>query len=134
MKYSLRQDKGYHKSMALLVFHISTYLCTCAWVWLGSKLYARRGCVALWAKAFQIWLGLFSCKNLCAGPGHLHLGPTFSHIKRGQVWPLELASAGPCLLGLVQASWTLGWANKSRSLFNEVLDFLDIGPRPLEHS
>jgi hypothetical protein len=32
------KTRGYHKSMALLVFRLSTYLCTCAWVWLGSKL------------------------------------------------------------------------------------------------
>ncbi len=104
------KTRGYHKSMGLLVFHICTYLCTCAWVWLGSKLYARRGCVALWAQAFHIWLGLFSCKNVCGGPGLLHLGPTFSHIKRGQVWPLKLGPGiFPKIRGHVSWSQALGF-------------------------
>ncbi len=46
---------------------------------------------------------------------------------------LTHASVGPCHLGWDQASWK--WDGPiNLGLFNEVLDFLDIGPKPLEHS
>jgi hypothetical protein len=94
-------------------FWYSVYLPTCVHVlgcgWVQSLM--QEGVVSLFGlKLFHIWLGLFACKNVCAGPGLLHLGPTFSHIKRGQVWPLELGpEIFPEIRGHVSWSQALGF-------------------------